>query len=311
MKRLNREAYQRAREFLLTQARPLERTLFATHFEDGERESVFDELARFQNADGGYGRALEPDVRTPSSSALATGIALALLRELDCPAGHPQVSRAVRYLQKTFDENARVWRVVPLNTNDHPHAPWWHDENGSLARAFDGFRVIPRALILASFWHYAPLVPGEWLNDLTEETVSYIETVEAFGEGGGSDLEYTVGLAEAQNLPSSYAARLKARILRDLPVVVERDPEKWSGYCITPLRAVRSPNAPGADCIPEALQMHLDYQIEHQSADGAWDPTWSWGGFYPDTWPQARQEWRGHLTLETLMNLHAFGRMVG
>lgn len=309
MKQLSHESFERARGFLQAQARPLERALFAYYFEDGEGNEVFAELARFQNDDGGYGRALEPDLRTPSSSALATANALALLADLDCPAEHPAVGRAVAYLQKTFDVQTRVWRVAPLDANEHPHAPWWQDEDGSLAQTFDGFRIIPRAYLLASLWHYQALVARDWLEDLTEETLNYIETVDAFGTGGGSDLEYGMRLAKAQNLPPAYAERLQARILKGLPAVVEQDPAKWGEYCITPLRAVHTPDGLGAGLIPEALQAHLDYQIEHQAEDGAWDPNWSWFGLYPDIWPQACQEWRGMLTLEALRSLRAFGRL--
>jgi hypothetical protein len=31
---------------------------------------------------------------------------------------------------------------------------------------------------------------------------------------------------------------------------------------------------------------------------------------YPAVWPQARLEWRGEITLETLTTLRAFGRIV-
>ncbi len=55
--------------------------------------------------------------------------------------------------------------------------------------------------------------------------------------------------------------------------------------------------------------MHLDYQIMHQTPEGPWDPDWSWGGSYPESWKQAKQEWRGQRTLETLTALRAFGRI--
>jgi hypothetical protein len=308
MKQLSHEAFGRARHFLVTQARPLERALFAHRFAGAAVDGVLAELARFQNDDGGFGHALEPDLRTPSSSALATGIGLRLLAELGCPADHAMVEQAVAYLLSTFDAQARVWRVVPADTHSYPHAPWWHDEDGSLARVFDDFRVIPRALIVGLLYKYAVLVPSDWLDAITEETVQYIENVEVLDAGGGSDLEYTVYLAQAQNLPPRHAERLKARIREAIPALVVRDPARWDSYCITPLRAVSSPQSLGAELVQEELQLHLDYQIAHQTAEGTWDPTWTWRGAYPEAWAQARLEWRGHLTLKTLTQLRAFGR---
>lgn len=309
MRLLSREAYGRARRFLMTQARPLERALFEHRFEGASVDGALAELARFQNDDGGFGRALEPDLRTPSSSALATGIALQMLRELGCQADHPMVRKAVAYLVATYDDAAQVWRVAPRDTNSFPHAPWWHDEEGSLARLFDGFRIIPRALVVGSLHHYSTLVPAGWLDKVTEATVRCIETVEVLGEGGGNDLEYAIKLAETDALPQHYAARLKARIREAIPAVVVRDPAKWSSYCITPLRIVPSPQSFGAELIHDELQRHLDYQILQQTPEGTWEPVWSWEGAYPEVWAQAQLEWRGRLTLETLTQLNAFGRI--
>ena len=308
MKQLSHEAFARARRFLMTQGRPLERALFEHRFEGAAVEGVLDELARFQNEDGGFGRALEPDSRTQSSSALATGIGLQMLRELGCPVDHPMVRKAVAYLTKTYDDEVQGWRAVSRDTNSFPHAPWWHDEDGSLAQLFDGFRIVPRALIVGSLHHFSTLVPAGWLDEVTERTVSYIERVELLGEGGGSDLQYAISLAEARNLPQHYAKRLEARIREAIPTVVVRDSAQWDSYCITPLRIVPSPQSLGADLIPDDLQRHLDYQITHQTSEGTWDPAWSWEGTYPEGWPTAEREWRGHLTLDALTQLYAFGR---
>lgn len=204
MKQLSHAAFGRAREFLLSKARPLERALFRWRFEGAGTDGVLAALSAFQNEDGGLGRALEPDLRSPGSSALATAIGLRTLVELDCPAGEPLVRRAVAWLLATFDEQAGVWRVAPPDVNAHPHAPWWHDQDGNLERTFDRFRIIPRALIVASLQHYAPLVPAGWLEGVTEDTVTCIQSEPELGGGGGSDLEYAIALAETRGLRPSW-----------------------------------------------------------------------------------------------------------
>ena len=79
MKTLSGRAFERASRFLLEQARPLERALFRQRFEGAGAEGALVALSAFQNEDGGFGRALEPDLRSPSSSALATAIGLQTL----------------------------------------------------------------------------------------------------------------------------------------------------------------------------------------------------------------------------------------
>ncbi len=311
MKQLSREGFQLARDYLVNYARPLEQALFACHFEGAGPETALAELAAFQNDDGGFGHALEPDFRTPTSSALATGLGLQLLRELDIPAEHPLVKRAVHYLLTTLDQPTHTWRVVPLDTNQYPHAPWWHDQDGSLADRFEQFLIIPRGLLVGLLSHYSALVPPDWLEDITADTISHIESAMKIVSGGGSVLEYTIGLAESKNLPPHYVERLKRVIFTVIPESVVRDPAKWDTYCITPLKVVSSINSLGASLIWREIQQHLDYQVDHQSPEGCWEPSWSWMGSYPENWEQARVEWCGHLTLDTLNKMKAFGRIEG
>ena len=87
-------SFSRAREFLLQRARPLERALFRFHFENAPAAEVRRALAAFQNEDGGFGRALEPDFRLPASSAIATSLAFRHLREAMVPARDPMVRAA-------------------------------------------------------------------------------------------------------------------------------------------------------------------------------------------------------------------------
>ncbi|MBN1814642.1 MAG: hypothetical protein JXA14_22570 [Anaerolineae bacterium] len=308
MKKLSRDAFDRARRFLKTQARPLERTMFEHRFEGASAERVVTELARFQNKDGGFGHGLEPDLRTPMSSALATEIGLRTLKELGCASDHPLVVEAVRFFLETIDSQAKVWRVVPFDANAHPHAPWWHDEDGSLARTFDDFLIIPRASVVGLLHHYAALVPADWLAKLTEHTVATIETIEdgAFG-GGGDSLRYALGLAEAKALPQSFRDRLAPRLCCLALKFVSRDPQEWGGYVAKPLKVAPIPDSLVADVLRGGLEEHLDYQIDHQMPEGTWEPTWTWGDFYPDVWEEAKLQWRGVLTLKTLTALRAFG----
>ena len=306
MNSMDRPSFDRARRFLKTAARSLERARFEFHFEAAPPELVVAALARFQNPDGGFGHALEPDVRTPSSSALATGIALNILREVGATAEQPMVQRAVHYLARTWDMDGWTWRVVPADTNHYPHAPWWHDDDGSLARTFDSFLVIPRAQLVAHLNAYAQLVPGDWLAAVTEATVRDIEEVEPLGSGGGDDLRYVLELASERTVPVRQRDRLLRRLQAVVPAAVSLEPAEWESYSITPLKVAPTPSSPLADLVRDGLEAYLDFQLAQQQADGGWEPVWTWAGHYPDVWPQAAAEWRGELTLQMLLALRAW-----
>ena len=61
--KLAADRFQAARQFVEDHARPVDKAWFAYHFEDGSAVAVLEELAAFQNADGGFGHGLEMDFR--------------------------------------------------------------------------------------------------------------------------------------------------------------------------------------------------------------------------------------------------------
>ena len=295
---------------MLTQARPLEKAIINLEFGNGSVADVLVQLAKYQNPDGGFGQGLEPDLRTPTSSALCTEMGLRMLAELNTPADHPMVEAAVNYLLDTFDPETQVWRVISDDSNNHPHAPWWQDEAGSLMRTFDDFLVIPRAGVLAALYHYTDLVLGEWLTKVTEVTISDIEKLETEKFGGGGDtLVYALRLAAAPGLASSFKSRIVPRLLEVADEVVTRDPQAWVSYSVPPLKLAPTPDSLAAEMLFDDLQIYLDYLIGQQTDEGFWKPTWNWGDFYPNDWMIAEQEWRGVLTLDMLLALRAFNRI--
>jgi len=307
MNKLSQTQFNRAAAYLHNQARPLERALFEHYFEGQPAERVLPHLAAYQNPDGGFGKALEPDMRAPASSALATENGLRLLTEFEVPTDHPLVRGALAYLQDTLDDRALTWRVVPPDANDYPHAPWWHDADGSLERTFGDFRIIPRAGILAALYAYQANLAEDWLDRITADTTGQILACGVDGFGGGGDaLVYARRLAEAPGLPPEEQERLVAHVRAMAAAVVARQPEQWSQYCAPPLKLAPVPQSVTAPVLQDCLPAHLDYLVAHQDPQGFWDVTWAWGD-YPQVWPTARQEWRGVLTLDALLSLQAFG----
>jgi len=309
MKTLLKENFALAWRYLETSARPLELSLFNYFYRKAPRDSVVSQLVKFLNPDGGFGHALEPDMRSPTSSTLATEHGLRILVEMDIPSKHPMVRGAVSYLFQSLDQETKTWRVVPTDVNDYPHAPWWHDEDGSLAKVFDNYLIIPRAGILACLCHYHNLLPAWWLDDLIDVTIADISDMdsEQFG-GGGDSLVYTRRLAESSFLPFSRKHGLISRVRELADEIVTRNPYEWSDYCAPPLKLAPTPESITSDVLADCLPPHLDYLIENQDAEGFWDVTWSWSD-YPEEWEATKVEWRGVLTLETLKYLEVFGRL--
>ncbi len=306
VKRLTKADLAKARQFVMGQARPLERALYRFRFERGSTEAVLASLKDFQNPDGGFGKALEPDLRAPESSVLGTIRALQILAALKTPSDHPMIKRAMAYLASTFDESKGVWRIIPPTAGAHPHAPWWNQEQ--LDKAFGGFLVFPRAEILGYLFTFDdksfPVNRRLTLLDGLLQVMGNSPDPSAAGA-----VDSCARLLESGRLPAGYKERLYEKLVPLVPRAVEQNPEKWKQYCLKPIWLVRTPESPFLGIIAQSVERNLDYEIDDQSADGSWTPNWTWFGAYPDVWPIAEKEWRGILTVQTLEALQAFGRI--
>jgi hypothetical protein len=299
MKKLSAASRRRARDFILAHARPLERAQLAREFDGAPAAPVLEALAAFRNPDGGFGHALEPDLRMPASSALATATALDVLRELGASEAEPLVRGALAWVVERFDPEVPGWRYVPADVDAFPHAPWWSWELHRPGGPWDHL-VNPGARFLSHLSHWRQLAPRTLVESLGRAFEKHVTALTP--DVGGDSLHYA---AQVEN------AATRAR-LRELAVAaVIRDPAAWTSYCAKPLKLAPFPDSPLAECLVSETARNLDWEIEQQQADGSWRPNWDWQGQYPDAWELARREWQGETTLRVLRSLRAWGRIEG
>ncbi len=303
---LSSEQQGHAKAFIFEHGRPLEQAQYAYSFENGSDEAVYAQLAHFQNADGGFGNALEPDHRAPESSALATSVALQTLRALDAPVDHPLVADALDYLIATYDADRQRWLFIPPTANAAPHAPWWEYDEG-LPQRFGEFLSNPRAELVGYLHDYAELVPQTMLHTLS---VSVMEHLAAQPDKMDMhDLLCYLRLAETKRLPEAMRATLMKKLNTVVATTVARDPAEWESYGLPPLSVVQSPDSPFAALFAAEIEKNLDFVIAQQEDDGSWVPPWSWGENFPEAWAVSKRDWSGVLTLGNLRTLQAFGRL--
>jgi hypothetical protein len=70
-----------AENFIWSAARLVDRHRYSVLFADGPAELVVEALRGYRNPDGGFGHALEPDLRCPASQPAPTLYALEILNE--------------------------------------------------------------------------------------------------------------------------------------------------------------------------------------------------------------------------------------
>ncbi|RKU09152.1 hypothetical protein C6503_21675 [Candidatus Poribacteria bacterium] len=303
MKKLTQSAFQRAKDFIMHQGRALDQRRFEFHFEDGPADAILAALTPYQNDDGGFAHSLEPDIRTPFSSAIVTTVGFQILREIRAPASHILVRKGIQYFIATYEVSQQVWPIVPPEVDDAPHAPWWDYENSS--ETFGQFLVNPRAEIVGYLHEFSDGVPMKLLKTLTTAVLGYLDSLS--DEMEMHDSLCFVRLAETEALPNRD--KVWAKLAQVAAHSVARNAEQLTGYVLKPLWLVSSPESPLAAGLKDEVEMNLDFEIEQQGEDGSWSPNFSWGDQYPEAWRIAKREWQSRFTVDTLKTLKDFGRI--
>lgn len=116
--------FEKARQFMYRNARPLDLARFQYHFENGSKENVLKILSYYQNEDGGCGHAIEADCWNPNSTPLHSGGAGDIIREIDFEDGaHPFIQGLLKWYASGECFNGRNWQITVESNNDYPHAP--------------------------------------------------------------------------------------------------------------------------------------------------------------------------------------------
>jgi hypothetical protein len=278
---------QRAAEsFIWRAARLLDRHRYALLFADGSAEPVLEALRGYRNADGGFGHALEPDLRCPASQPAPTLHALGVLNEAGA-AGSEMARDARTWIVSIAGGDGGIPFVL-AGFEDYPHAPWWSLQPGS-------FLTFELAAVLQA----GGITDDEWLDRATDWCWHSIEATE---QPGGYWLKNACRFLDT--VPDEERARTAIASLAtrvDLPAVTGQAAD---GEALRALDFSPRPGSRSRDLISEALiEAHLDAVESGQQEDGGWMfdfPAWS---------PAQTTEWRGVVTIGAVTCLRDHGRL--
>jgi len=299
---MTKNSFYNAAEYVRNNSRPLEKALLEYEFFGGAADSVLAELLKFQNADGGFGKALEADFRAEKSSVLCTTYAMDLLLDLKTPSENELVRGASSYLLSVMDEASMSWRLIPEGREDYPHAPWWNQDG--LEKVFNNFIENPRVKICAYMYHYPDLFPQESAGNLLNEILNKLD--ERSDTASYNEIECYIKLFGEKNVPEAAKKTLLSKLNLMIPSSVEQDVSQWHEYVCKPVDLIKHPDSVFLPLISELMDKNLQFEIEHQLSDFSWAPNWNWGDSYPDDWMTARAEWSGVLTVKRLRLFKSF-----
>ncbi|NUS04236.1 MAG: hypothetical protein HOV97_16965 [Nonomuraea sp.] len=277
----------RAAHFLRLHGRLIDRLRFDALFAGGSRGRVLDALRCYQNPDGGFGNALEPDLRGEGSQPQPVEVAFWILDELDA-FDSPMVTAACDYLSGITAAGGGVPFVLP-SVRDTPRAPWWQtadDPPGNLN---------PTAPIAGLLHKHG--VSHPWLAAATDFCWSRLAALTQT-----SPYEARAFLTFLEHVPDRDRALAEFNRLRDAVRATVTFDRHAQGEAHYPTDFAPMPS--GLPLFePADLAPHLDAVAAAQTEEGGWFPSW------PVWTPLVEHEWAGYLTVHRLRTLHAYGRL--
>jgi hypothetical protein len=275
---------EQAHEYIWSTARVLEQRRFDFLFANGPAAPVMAALEPYRTADGGYGYALEPDGRGPTSQPPHIWTALEVLDELG--ETDPGIGDHIASLTAP---DGGVPVALP-SMRDWAHAPWWG--------------VGTEGTLLATALLYSRL-HGEHPWKAGAEAFCW-RAIEAVEKTHPYEVEAAITFLDAA--PDRERAAREAERLGTLvreQNLVGAQPEGYSpGEVHHPHDFAKSPGSLARAWFSDAeIEASLDHLASEQREHGGWEITWA-------HWlPAIPFEWSGLITIDALKTLRAYRRV--
>jgi hypothetical protein len=301
--------FQKAKEYIYRKARPLDFTRWQYHFENGSKEAVLNTLSYYQNEDGGFGHALEPDAWNPNSSPIQTWFATEILREINfTDNSHPIISGILNYLGSGKDFNGHYWFNIVESNDNYPHAPWWdtecigeHDDCNPTA-CLAGF-IIKHADKDSKLYSLGCRLANEavstYINQGFLDNMSivecYIRLMQYVEEAGITDI-FDVNA-------------LKTKLIKQVEHIIAKNTAEWeTHYLCKPSRFIDSKESIFYINNKEIADYECKFIFNTQWDDGSWNITWKWTA-YLEEWPIAENWWKSYEIIKNLLYLRGFNKI--
>ena len=277
--------------FIWRNARLLEQAIFELHFLNGPSKRILDILHAYQNEDGGFGHAVEPDLRAPDSQPLFIEFAMRTL--YDCKLRDTELAYKVCDFLSSYADMQQGIPMIFQSAQLYPKAA--HMNTPAVYQS--SYERLTSLVGLVS-WQgvYHP-----WLQGAEEACLEHL-----------SKTHYTdahtimnafcllESLASDRNVDQHFN-KLKDDLFKadffimDVPI---------KSYGLTPLSFAPSPDSYCRGVFTDTqIENHLSELEAQQEEDGGWPIHWEPPG------ETSRNEWRAYKTVMALITLRAYERI--
>lgn len=305
-----KQIFENAKTFVYRNARPLDIARWQYHFENGSKEAVLHALSQYQNADGGFAHALEPDSWNPNSLPIQTWNASDILREIDyTDTTHPIIKGILRYLKSGKDFNGKVWNNTVKSNNDYPHAPWWHNQSDSTCHS----SYNPSACLAGFIIRFAD--ESSELYALGSRIAT--EAFDAYANQGLLNDAHTASCyvrlleycKEAKKTDLFDVSGLEAKLQEQVQSSITQNTDEWeTSYICKPSQFFNSKSSIFYADNKVIADFECEFIVKTQLEDGSWNIPWSWAE-YSEQWAIAKNWWKSNGALLNMLYLKGFGKL--
>lgn len=312
MKKLDKKSFHEIRQWIYRNARPIELAIWQYEFEQGSKDTVLAALSFYQNEDGGFGNALEPDSWNPNSTPYTTLNAMEKLRDITfTDITHPVMRGIFKFIESGIHRNDNGWLFNIPSNNAYPHAPWWtYDKE---ANEYESIGVTAGiACFLLKFSDQDSKLYKLALS-MVDHLIAKLNKPGNHGEmgvGGYCELMEVIpqlGLSDRYDM--EFIESTVKRLVNDL---IEHDISKWIYYVKTPSSFITTPNSLFYRDNEEIMLKELDYIIEKRPDNDVWGITWSWfdhNARYPKEFAISENWWKADVAIRKMKLLRNFDRL--
>jgi len=298
---LSKDNFVKAEGYIETNARPLDKALYEFEFKNGSPQAVLEILNPYQNEDGGFGKALEPDFRIKESSVLATTLALQYVNELNLSKPIEMIERGIHYLVREiqqFSEDSHLryfWYLVPREIDQSLCAPWWIVEKNEPPEIEEWTN--PSVEVIGYLLRYSQFVPRSLLDDILLDLQSFFKLVPKLS--GSVYYKFLCFKRLIPHVSKEFQTDILTLIDRTFETPELLDEQKFREIKIQ--RLITEKSSYLFQKYPEKITELIENEVKRLGDDGGSHPNWKWGEH--ELWKQVEREWTGKFTYELLSAL--------
>lgn len=294
---LSKQSFKKARDFILTNARMIERRLFHYYFENQDPKGIYHAIYAYRNSDGGFGHGMEPDTASPESQPLFTIMAMETLDEVGLLNSELIESDFLPYFESIITQKGGVpWMFKPRS--DYPCEPHFKSvkEWAALSTTAPLLGMLEKYNFKRAWMEKAEsFVWSEFERILEKHAFCYLCVPRWV-----FFLKHTKNRKKAEEI----ITRIKDSIIENNVLCTDTSDDGWGLYEKPhSLNYAPRPNSLLSDLFTEdQINSDLTTLIQKQKEDGRWD---TWYGISDGT----KLEWAGIQTLLALKVLKDYDRI--